>query len=341
MKLLTFQAADMPSALKMVREALGDNAIILANKEVQNGSRTLQQVTAAVDEDATPAPKPAKQAPAAARDNQSANDLRHDIHNILRFHNLPEVMIAKLMQTVSDNDLKTVMDLHHVGNNREPRQLHRLTLEKLLSHAFDFQPLPLDVKPTRTMLIGPPGIGKTLTIAKIASKLAMEKLPVAVVTTDNKRAGGIEQLSAFTTILGIDLKVADNVDALRQQLKVLPAFAHVLVDTAGCNPYDHQELKDTKAYATIEGIEPILVMPSGGDTLEAIDMTEQFGKLPVKRLLVTHADSTRRFGGILATAAVGGFSFCNISSSSSLVDSLQPADPKIVAQLLLRYQLHP
>ncbi len=83
------------------------------------------------------------------------------------------------------------------------------------------------------MLIGPPGIGKTLTIARIAAKLTMDKQSLLVITTDNKRAGGIEQLQAFTNILGHPLKVAPSRAALAQYLKSAKKQTHVLIDTAG------------------------------------------------------------------------------------------------------------
>ncbi len=190
----------------------------------------------------------------------------------------------------------------------------------------------------RLMLIGTPGIGKTLTIAKLATKLAMDKQSLSVITTDNSRAGGIEQLQAFTSILDVELQVANGRNEIESIIKSLPPRTCVLIDTAGCSPYDHTEFQELKTIATMENIEPVLVIPAGGDSLEAIDMIEIFNTLPIRRLLVTRADATRRFGGILSAAAAHGLGFCNISRSSSIMDSVQPLEPTLLAQMLLKYK---
>ena len=116
------------------------------------------------------------------------------------------------------------------------------------------------------------------------------------------------------------------------------AHARILIDTAGCNPYDQSELAELTAYASLEDIEPVLVMQAGGDSMEALDMVEAFAAMPLKRLLLTRTDTARRFGSILAVAAAGRLSFCNASNSSSVVEPLQPIDSAWLAKLLIGYQ---
>ena len=339
MRLRTFTAPDMPSAMEMVREALGDDAIILSSQT--KGIRQVV-VTAAMD---TALPiaseisekKVEKILPSPAR--HPASDLRFELQNILRFHNLPELYIAKMLQKASDTDLRAATALHRISGNRDPKHLQRLGLEKLTAAFFDFAPLPFDENHFRLMLVGPPGAGKTLTIAKFAARLAMDNQPLTVITTDNKRAGGIEQLKAFTDILSLDLKVAASRSELTEIMK--SESSRVLIDTAGCNPYEQDDIKELAALAAVGGIEPILVLPAGGDAMEAIDAAEIFSALPIRRILVTRADSARRFGGIIATAAAHGLAFCNISHSASIIDPLQPMDASLLANLLFKYQLQP
>jgi flagellar biosynthesis protein FlhF len=167
----------------------------------------------------------------------------------------------------------------------------------------------------------------------------MQKEQVLVITTDNKRAGGVEQLQAFINILDQPLKVAASPHALAQYLKSAEKYEYVLIDTAGCNPYDKQEINELAEFSEQgKNIEPVLALPAGGDSLEAIDTVEAFMALPVRRLLVTRADTARRFGGVLAAAAAHGLAFCNASSSSSVTDPLLPLDEVLLAQLLLKYR---
>lgn len=333
MRLRSFTAKSMPAAIEMVRQELGEHAIIVASEPL-NGKAV--KVTAAVeeqDEELLPPKKSAKSA------TDYSGDLRFTLQNTLRFHNLPELFISKMMLKISDRDLAAIARLVDIGGKEPPARAERMALEKLLAQVFSFRPLHFDEPPLRIMLAGAPGTGKTFTIAKIASRLAMQHKPFTVITTDNKRAGGIEQLKAYTDILQAELLITASPKALAKELAALPEKKHVLIDTAGCNAYDKEQMAELAVLAGISGVEPVLVMAAGGDSLEAIDTLEPFAELPITRMLVTRADTARRFGGVLAAAAAYGFSFTNISVSSSITDNLQPADAPFLAQLLLQYQL--
>ena len=126
---------------------------------------------------------------------------------------------------------------------------------------------------------------------------------------------------------------------MANQIKALPKDSDIIIDTAGCNPYDSKEMLALKKLVAQSGVEPIMVLPAGGDSSETIDIVEAFSDFSIKRLLITRADTTRRFGSILSAAAAHKLAFCNISTSSSIVNSLEPMDGNVLAQMLLRYQL--
>ena len=335
MRLRTFNAHDMPTAMKLVRDALGDNAIILSTETKQGSGITL---TAAVDMHDEPAKANGK-SHTAAPIAPNANHLAFEIQNVLRFHNVPEHFVSKIVHKATDKEFVSLSALHHISANRDEKPLVRLVLEKVLSNYFNYKPLSSGDEPLRVILVGPPGIGKTLTVAKIATKLAMEKRRFAVFTTDNQRAGGVEQLQAFTDILELPLFVTPNQAEMANQIKALPKDSDIIIDTAGCNPYDSKEMLALKKLVAQSGVEPIMVLPAGGDSSETIDIVEAFSDFSIKRLLITRADTTRRFGSILSAAAAHKLAFCNISTSSSIVNSLEPMDGNVLAQMLLRYQL--
>lgn len=347
MRLRSFTARDMPSALEMVRAALGDDAIILSSQETPGGRGIT--VTAAIDESeedggfAPPLPRARPKSQQTVLQPQAPSEftnLRLELQNILRFHNIPEMFIARMMQHATDSLLSASVGLHRMGGAKHDHDvLLQGVLEKILAAHFEFQPLSFHM-PLRLMLIGTPGIGKTLTVAKLAARLAVEKRPLLVITTDNKRAGGIEQLKAFTDILGLELHTADSRASLWRLLQNAPTQGHVLIDTAGCNPYAAAEMSELVAYASLEGIEPVLTLPAGGDSLEAIDMAEAFADAPVARILPTRVDTTRRFGGLLAAAAAKRLPFCNASGSSRIIDALQPVDAGLLAQFLLKHKVN-
>lgn len=332
MRLRSFTAPNMPAAIEMVRAALGEEAVILSTEQLSGKS---VKVTAAISLEEEEE-KPAFEIKSSG--GKAAETLRHEIQTMLRFHNVPEALIVAIMQKATGALLNASIAMHRIGGHKDPQHLYRLSFEKMLSDYFVFEPLAFTSGNKALMLVGPPGIGKTLTIAKIAAKLAMGKKPLCVITCDHKRAGGIEQLQAFTDILGIELKNAANADALYEHLGAAPRGARILIDTAGCNPYDDAQLEELENFASIDVLEPVLVLPAGGDSQESIDMVEKFAQLPIKKLLVTRADTARRFGGILSAAASAGLAFCNASSSPGVADPLEPIDAGALAQLLLRYQ---
>ena len=356
MRLRTFTARDMPTAMKMVRDALGEDAIILSS-DAQKGAKNVT-VIAAVDPSeglSSPSPlegpgrggghsvvtekvrSPHPTSPSRGEELRS-NNLIFEIQSLLRFHNIPEHFIAKIVHKASSKEFVSLSALHHISANRDEKPLLRHVLEKILNDHFRYEPLSFTAPHAHIMLVGTPGIGKTLTTAKLATKLSMEKRPFAVFTTDNQRAGGVEQLQAFTDILQMPLYVTPTPEELAHALESLPEGTQALIDTAGCNPYDAHEVKALKKLTQQKNVESIMVLPAGGDASETIDIVEAFADLSIKRLLITRADTARRFGSIIAAAAAHKLAFCHIGTSASIVNSLEPMSGGVLAQLLLRYQ---
>lgn len=200
-------------------------------------------------------------------------------------------------------------------------------------------PLPLSRAGFRIMLIGAPGVGKTTTIAKMAAQTVMEKKSVTVITTDTKRAGGVEHLQAFTDILGLQLKVADSRGELRQLLQESAEDERILVDSAGTNPYDTKELKELSEFLGLGNVEPVLVMPASGDAEEAAHYARAFSFSKAKRLLVSRVDISRRYGSILSAASAGEYAFSNSSSTAKVMGEYRAVDADYLSTLLMQYRL--
>jgi flagellar biosynthesis protein FlhF len=229
MLLRTFTAADMPSAMKMVREALGDDAIILTSEPLK-GKKGIT-ITAAIernDGDGTTVRNAANNV--STQQQTQIDDLRHSIQTVLRFHNIPDLFANKMARHTSDQELLAMLSLKEISGRGDDKQLLKLALEKLMANFYECSPIAFDHPNLRIMLIGTPGIGKTLTIAKMAAHLTLKhkNTQLRMVSTDTKRAGGIEQLKAFTDILDVKLEVIKTPKELQQYLQALPPSAPVL-----------------------------------------------------------------------------------------------------------------
>lgn len=323
MRLRTFNASDMGHAMRMIRDSMGVDAIIIASNRTPDGGIV---VTAASEQEAPPAPVqedvPQINLPITTEHTLSA------LEAILRFHSTSDETANKLLETARFLSLQ--------GKDI------RTDITRLMAACFQYSPLPLDQDNYTIMLVGSPGTGKTMTVAKMASQAVMDKKKPVVITTDNKRAGGVEQLSAFTTILGIPLHVADNRGELWRLLKEFAPHNRILIDTGGVNPFQTQEVRELAEYIKLDrSIEPVLVAAAGNDSGEADDMARTFAPLGVRRLLVTRIDAARRYGSVITAAFSGKFAFTHASNSSRVVGEFTTIDPAILTELLLRYQTQP
>ena len=302
----------------MVRDSLGEDAIIIATREEKGGKSV--RVTAAIEEDRDIAFEIGKAGRLARGDdwlqyddeNGDDNNPSEAIIDVLLKHSVPENVMDHIVSCAS------VMDIE------EPSVAFVGALDTL----FSFTPLPIKAYKKAIMFVGPPGAGKTLAVAKQAARGVMNGLNIEVITTDTVRAGGVEQLQAFTKVLQIDLRKAKSAAELARTLKDLSDADQIIIDTTGFNPFDASEMKDLTKLIVTGDIEPVLVLPAGLDASESGEMARIFSALGVHRLLPTRVDIARRLGGLLAAAHQGSLSFSDISSTPQVADGLQPLSPR-------------
>ncbi len=162
-------------------------------------------------------------------------------------------------------------------------------------------PLPEDAP---LFLIGTPGAGKTMTCVKLATRHVLAGRQPLVVTTDGERAGAVEQLGVCMRALGLALAVVESRAALVAVLEGATPGQPVLVDTAGCNPFDDGRVR--ALLGLIHGLgHPVLVQPGGLCPEEAEEEARAFHAMGARHLLPTRMDVARRGGSVLAAARAG------------------------------------
>lgn len=205
-------------------------------------------------------------------------------------------------------------------------------LDAALARAFTFAPLPEDQP---ILLVGPPGAGKTLCCAKLATRLVMAGRPPLVVTADGARAGAVEQLAAFTRLLRVTLAVAAQPDALAKALAGRQPGQAVLVDGSGCDPFDPAQAERVLRLSRAAGAAPVLVLPAGLDAEESGEIARAFHALGARHMIATRLDAARRLGGVLAAAAAG-LALSEAGTSPLVHAGLAPLCPATLAARLLR-----
>jgi flagellar biosynthesis protein FlhF len=187
------------------------------------------------------------------------------------------------------------------------------------------------------MLVGTPGAGKTLTAAKLATRLVRQGDPPMVITADAQRAGAAEQLAAFTRILDINLIVAENpltmARALAGQARDGSAAQKAIIDMAGFNPFEAEQRESLLTHAITANANLVWVLPAGLDAEDACEMAEIFATLGARYMIPTKLDIARRLESVLRAAEAGGFILSDAGIGPGIADGLIPLD----GQVLLSY----
>lgn len=303
----------------MIRDSLGEDAVIVAtNDEREKGVR----VTAAIE----PAFEIAEDQAVAGEDSwlqyddeQDTDAVAEELTDIMLRHGVPEDVIDNIISCA------TVIGFADVSE----------ALIATLEHLFSFRALPITRYHKPILMVGPPGAGKTLATAKLAARGAMNGLNVGVVTTDTIRAGGVEQLEAFTKLLEIDLiKAADHAQLAEVCANLSGKKDQIIIDTAGFNPFKKEDVKTMAKLIHAAETRPVMVMPAGIDADEAGEMARVFATVGVAEVLVTRVDIARRMGSLLAAAHQGGLSFSDVSSTPKVAEGLAPLSPISLARML-------
>jgi len=299
-RLKLYRAACVTEAIASVRRDLGADALILSTRRLGTGV----EVTAAleIDDDdvaASPSDPPAVPARPCADAARAA---------LLAFHNVRPPLA---------------------------RALSAGSLSAALASALRFAPGPWKL-PGQVLLTGGPGAGKSLTAARLATRLVMGGLAPVVLTADAKRAGAAAQLAAFTRLLGVELVIADTPLLLTRALRGRRGTGPVLIDTPGCDPFASDQREQLAALAALADAEPVLVMAAGGDPEEAAELGSAFAELGARRMIATRLDVVRRLGGILNAAAAGRLTLTEAGIGPGVADGLVPMTPELLAECLER-----
>jgi flagellar biosynthesis protein FlhF len=219
--------------------------------------------------------------------------------------------------------------------------LHTGALDAALAATLAFGTLPLDADAPPLLLCGPPGAGKTLTVARLATRLVLDGAMPLVITADGKRAGATEQLAAFTRLLGVNLIVACHPLTLGRALARRGDAAPVLIDAPGCDPFVAAQVEELAALAGTAAARLVLVLPGGLDPAEAADLAAAFAAVGAACLVVTRLDQTRRLGSVLAAAAGGRLALTEAGIGPGAADGLVPLTPAFLADRLTQTRMAP
>lgn len=192
-------------------------------------------------------------------------------------------------------------------------------------------------RPVVMAFIGPTGVGKTTTIAKLAARCSLQaRRKVCLVTIDTYRIAAVEQLKTYARIMDLPIFVCYSAGEMREAIKENSDSALVLIDTAGRSQADDEQVNDLKGYfADAPDIEVVLVLSATTKNSDLRDITQRFAPVGADKLIFTKLDETTTFGPIINEAFYTQLPIAYFTTGQNVPDDIETATSAKLAGMLL------
>jgi len=185
-------------------------------------------------------------------------------------------------------------------------------------------------------LVGPTGVGKTTTVAKLAAHYTLgRKAKVALITVDTFRVGAVEQLKTYSRIMGVPLEVAATPAEVQKAVDSHGDKDLIIIDTVGRSPRDSETIESLREMLQFtQPIEIHLCVAATTRDSELRSIVKNFGVLPVSRLLFTKLDESSSFGSIINLQIENNLPLSYFTRGQRVPEDIEPASARKVAELL-------
>jgi len=340
----------MQEAVGLIKRDLGPDAVIISSRRVrQPGWRGLfspgqMEVTAALDE------RGEKPVAVQATRTEPAN-LTKEIGEV-------KALLKQLaVNHLAAGERQELANWRHLLIQME---VNGEIIQELLQGIANNTGLPLDQLQARQRLeehmakmlyavpqqkglkvfafVGPTGVGKTTTLAKVSAQLALfQEKRVALITIDTYRIGAVDQLKIYAEILGLPLAVVMTPQELKAATDRFRGYDAVLIDTAGRPSKNKMGIAELKGFLdTIAPLEVFLVLSCTTKARDQYRIIEDFKCLNYTQLIFTKTDETDSLGLILNVACETKLPIAFITNGQSVPDDIRPGDPNELAKLIIR-----
>ena len=184
------------------------------------------------------------------------------------------------------------------------------------------------------VLVGPTGVGKTTTLAKLCYLFKRSGKSVGVITLDSFRVGAVEQLKSFVSVMEIPFRVADTPERFVKSMKEMEGRDVVLVDTAGRSQHDRLRLNELKLF--LESLDTSIYLTIGANLSELVmyEVIMQFGMFPIKGLIFSKLDETSYPGNVVNVAYRTKLPILCFTTGQTVPDDIVMADHEYITRLI-------
>ncbi len=372
MKVKTYRASTLAEALAEVKTDLGRDAVIVQTRRLRQGgflgmlATEIVEVTAAVDAAVT---RPARLVSPESQNNSGSSEdadgkmlalhlelasLRKTVENMaggktaaplhLVATPAPDKKQTVLQEWARNNDIDPVAaEALFYGlpnqNAMNPEMFQARLKERLFTFFQDVEGIVVRPGYCKVVaLIGPTGVGKTTTVAKLAANFALrEKYRVALVTADTYRIAAVEQLKIYADLIGIPIDVVYTQQELRNALYHHQDKQLVLIDTAGRSPSNQPQMAELESLMAVDdSIEKHLVLSATTKFTESLDAVRRFQASHPQKYLFTKIDEACNLGTLFNLVHQVPKPLSYITTGQNVPDDIELADPTRLTTLMLR-----
>lgn len=332
MKIKKYKAPSMPEVMKQVRKDFGTDAVILQSRQIKAGGilglfkKNYIEVVAGYDPEPAVASEkmiakkeievPKKEAVLEEKNDSSRSKEMEQVYKLLEAQSKQlqlqlnpdeQVIYDNLLEqeVLPDIALSLIKEGSHTASSTEgTERTLKQTVHKQIENRLETIKLGFAYSKRVIQFVGPTGVGKTTTIAKIAARMQLkENKKVAFITLDTYRIAAVEQLKTYAKILHIPVEVAYTKQEYRKYIEQLHDYDVVLVDTAGRNYRDEAYLNDLVDWIDPNEVTNYLVLSMTTKPKDFLDIYGKFDAIGIHGLILTKLDETEQYGNILNAAS--------------------------------------
>ena len=340
MQIRRFEAKDIQEALRQVKETLGPEAIILSTQKVRRpslpyrpGGGAKVEVVAAIDPPETPSspagiPTPPSPGFKPFEPTRSAGTGGDSCLQAILSSSLSPGFLRGLA-----GDFKNLRKEKQGWINGEAFQG---ILRWKVMEAVEVLESELQGKKIWAF-VGPTGVGKTTTLAKVAAQFLIRfNKRIALITLDTYRIGAIEQLKTYARILRLPLEIAADAETLKEVIDRHQDRDLLLIDTAGRNPYRRDQLEEMKGILSADPrIENHLVLSATTKDADLEAIVHQFSVLPIRSYVFTKIDETEEYTALFNQLLRYKRPLSYLTNGQKVPEDIELATKSRVASLVL------
>jgi flagellar biosynthesis protein FlhF len=355
MQVKTFNASTMEKALALVKKELGPDAIILSSRKVPAGSgESGFEVNAAREPQHGPAPVN------GLNEGEKSSEILNDIQEIKSFLSLLISSKDHLAQLQSNQPLaelyhsllvrgldekqvfillsKAISDLN--GDPADRSRIFNAFCKRFVakvSFSRPFRGISTSGGPAVFTFLGPTGVGKTTTLAKLAAYLKIKRqIELGIISLDTYRIGAVGQLQTYAGILEVPFSVAQNKTELRGGLDEFRHCDVVLIDTTGRNYLNREHVRHLHSlFHDARRFNHFLVLSAAAKDEDLKQTIIRFREIDINSLIFTKLDETVYHGSILNQLLRFNYPISYIGTGQRVPEDIEPASQKRLLSFLL------